>query len=93
MNTHSVVINAPPGYRRYFCYHIVAGPGPTAGAGVAVITTVAVHNQAERSTYCATFDAVEVGGDRRPSSPTGGSGGPAGPSASAGRVLEIAPPH
>ena len=51
-----------PGYRRYFCYHIVAGPGPTAGAGVAVIITVAVLNEADRCSYCSTFHAVEAGG-------------------------------
>jgi hypothetical protein len=50
------------GSRRYFCYHILAGPGPTAGAGVAVIATLAVHDEAERCTYCQNFHQVEAGG-------------------------------
>src|SRR5580693_3300613 len=48
--------------RRYFCYHIVAGPGPTTGAGVASITTLALHDETQRCTYCQTFHAVEAGG-------------------------------
>jgi hypothetical protein len=51
-----------PGYQRYFCYHIVAGPGPTAGAGVASVTTLAVHDEAERCTYCQGFHTAEAGG-------------------------------
>jgi hypothetical protein len=51
-----------PTYRRYFCYHIVAGPGANAGAGVASVTTLAVHDQSERCTYCQNFHAVETGG-------------------------------
>jgi hypothetical protein len=51
-----------PGYRRYFCYHILAGPGATAGAGVASVTTLAVHDEAERCTYCKNFHAVDAGG-------------------------------
>ena len=51
-----------PTYRRYYCYHIVAGPGPTAGAGVASIMTLAVHDQTERCTYCRNFHTVEAGG-------------------------------
>jgi hypothetical protein len=51
-----------PGYRRYFCYHVLAGPGPTEGAGVASVTTLAVHDEAERCTYCQTFHTVEAGG-------------------------------
>jgi hypothetical protein len=54
--------NERPGYRRYFCYHILAGPGPTAGSGVAVITTVALHNESERCTYCQHVHPAEVGG-------------------------------
>src|SRR5947209_4860456 len=51
-----------PTYRRYFCYHVVAGPGPTAGAGVAWITTLAVHSADERCTYCRTMHPAETGG-------------------------------
>jgi hypothetical protein len=47
---------------RYFCYHIVAGPGPTPGAGVASVTTLAVHDEAERCTYCQNFHTAEAGG-------------------------------
>jgi hypothetical protein len=54
--------NERPGYRRYFCYHILAGPGPTAGAGVASITTLAVHDENERCTSCTYFHVVESGG-------------------------------
>ena len=48
--------------RRYFCYHIVAGPGPTEEAGVAFIATLAVHNPSERCTSCQTVHAVRTGG-------------------------------
>jgi hypothetical protein len=51
-----------PAYRRYFCYHIIAGPGPTAGAGVASITTVAIYSEAENCTYCQHWHTVERGG-------------------------------
>src|SRR5947209_262608 len=51
-----------PTYRRYFCYHVVAGPGPKAGGGVAWITVLAVHNEAERCTYCRTMHPVAEGG-------------------------------
>jgi len=54
--------NKRPGLQRYFCYHIVAGPGPTPGAGVASITTLALHDEAERCTYCQNFHMVEAGG-------------------------------
>jgi hypothetical protein len=51
-----------PGVGRYFCYHIIAGPGPTTGAGVASITTLALHDEAQRCTYCRNFHTVEAGG-------------------------------
>jgi hypothetical protein len=51
-----------PTCQRYFCYHIVAGPGPTTGAGVASVTTLAVHDEAERCTYCQKFHTAEAGG-------------------------------
>jgi hypothetical protein len=48
--------------RRYFCYHIVAGPGPTTGAGAASITTLALHDETQRCTYCQNFHMVKTGG-------------------------------
>jgi hypothetical protein len=51
-----------PTHRRYFSYHIIAGPGPTAGAGVASITTVALSDESERCTYCQNWHAVKTGG-------------------------------
>jgi hypothetical protein len=54
--------NDRPTYRRYFCYHIFAGPGPTTGAGIAAITTLAVHDEDERCSSCRHFFAVPTGG-------------------------------
>jgi hypothetical protein len=54
--------NERPNYRRYFCYHILAGPGPTPGAGVASVTILAVHKETERCRYCQNFHTVEAGG-------------------------------
>ena len=54
--------NERPGYRRYFCYHIFAGPGPPAGSGVASITTLAIYDGNERCTYCQNLHAVDTGG-------------------------------
>jgi hypothetical protein len=54
--------NDRPTYRRYFCYQVIGGPGPTDGAGVAVVTTLAVHDEADRCTSCQRFHAVETGG-------------------------------
>jgi hypothetical protein len=51
-----------PTYRQYFCYHVVAGPGPTPGAGVASITTLAVRDDSQRCTYCRAFHTAEAGG-------------------------------
>jgi hypothetical protein len=51
-----------PVTQRYFSYQIVAGPGPTAGTGVAAIATLAVHNEAQRCTYCQHFHVVKAGG-------------------------------
>jgi hypothetical protein len=49
-------------FRRYFCYHILAGPGPTAESSVASITTLAVSDETERCTYCQTVHTAETGG-------------------------------
>jgi len=54
--------NERPGYRRYFCYHILGGSGPTVGTGVAVIRTLALHSESERCTSCQHFHTVETGG-------------------------------
>jgi hypothetical protein len=51
-----------PELRRYFCYHIIGGPGPAAESGVATLTTLAVHDESERCTFCRAFHAVERGG-------------------------------
>ena len=51
-----------PGYQRYFCYHVLAGPGPTAEAGVALITTLSLHDETQRCVSCQHFHAVETGG-------------------------------
>jgi hypothetical protein len=51
-----------PTYQRYFCYYVVAGPGPTAGAGMALVTTLAVHDEGERCTYCRGVHTAEAGG-------------------------------
>jgi hypothetical protein len=48
--------------RRYYCYHVIAGPGPTAEAGVASIVTLAVHDPQERCTSCQSFHMVSTGG-------------------------------
>jgi hypothetical protein len=48
--------------RRYFSYHIVAGPGPTPAAGVASIATLAVFDENERCDSCKKFHAVQEGG-------------------------------
>ncbi len=51
-----------PDLRRYYCYHILGGPGPVEESGVATLTTLAVHDESERCTYCQTFYMVETGG-------------------------------
>ena len=51
-----------PTSRRYFCYHVVAGPGPTAGAAVASIVTLAVYDEARRHRFYQNLHTVESGG-------------------------------
>lgn len=48
--------------RRYYCYQIVGGPGPTAESGVAVVTTLAVYDGSQRCDFCQNFYTVETGG-------------------------------
>jgi hypothetical protein len=50
------------GLRRYYCYHILAGPGPEPEEGVASITTLAIHDETERCSYCQNFHKVDTGG-------------------------------
>jgi hypothetical protein len=47
---------------RYFCYHVVAGPGPTAQAGVAVITALAASHAGEQCLTCGGVHFVQAGG-------------------------------
>jgi hypothetical protein len=54
--------NERPGLRRYFCYHILAGPGPTAESGVAWITTLAVSDESQRCAFCQNVHKAETGG-------------------------------
>ena len=54
--------NKRPEFRRHFCYHILAGPGPTADSGVASITTLAVYDETQRCTYCEHVHMAETGG-------------------------------
>ena len=51
-----------PTYQRYFCYHVLAGPGPTGGSGVATITVLAIYKEDERCTYCQNLHTVNTGG-------------------------------
>jgi hypothetical protein len=51
-----------PGYRRCFCYHILAGPGPRRDGGVASITTLALHDESERCSSCERLHVAETGG-------------------------------
>jgi len=50
--------------RRYFSYHIVAGPGPTDSGGVATITVLATVNDQAFCESCDRFHAVKTGGPR-----------------------------
>jgi rhodanese-related sulfurtransferase len=47
---------------RYFVYHVVGGPGATAGAGVAVVHTLAVYAGGQRCESCQDFHVVRDGG-------------------------------
>jgi hypothetical protein len=48
--------------RRYYCYLVVAGPGPTETAGVATISTLAVHEGESPCDYCQSCFYAETGG-------------------------------
>src|SRR5262245_19811807 len=47
---------------RYFCYHVVGGPGPTGAAGVAVISSLAASDRGGRCVACEGPHFVEAGG-------------------------------
>ena len=47
---------------RYFCYHVIGGPGPTPGSGVASIVPVAIYDKGERCVGCQHFHVVQTGG-------------------------------
>ena len=50
--------------RRYFCYHVVAGPGPKPGSGVAAIATLASQTGGEPSEKCQAFHFSHVDGPK-----------------------------
>ena len=47
---------------RYFCYHILGGPGPTPERGVASIVVLSVYDETERCIGCQNVHFVETGG-------------------------------
>ena len=48
--------------RRYLAYHVVAGPGPTPGGGVASITPLAAYDENVICETCERVLAVKAGG-------------------------------
>src|SRR5579871_5887407 len=50
------------GYSRYFCYHVVAGPGSAVDEGLALIKTLAIYDERERCRSCEALHTVETGG-------------------------------
>jgi hypothetical protein len=48
--------------RRYCSYHVIGAPGPSEGAGVAAITTLAASDGGGPCATCQTFHAVATGG-------------------------------
>jgi hypothetical protein len=48
--------------RRYYCYLVVAGPGPAEESGVATVTTLAVHAGDRPCDYCQSFFFAHQGG-------------------------------
>jgi hypothetical protein len=50
--------------RRYYCYHVVAGPGPDEGTGVATISTLAVHEGDRPCDYCQNCFFARAGGPK-----------------------------
>jgi hypothetical protein len=54
--------NSAGGPSRYYCYLVVAGPGPTDETGVATITTLAVHQADKPCDYCTNYFFAPKGG-------------------------------
>lgn len=48
--------------RRYLCYHVVAGPGPSPEGGVASIAPLAAYDENEICDTCERVFAVKAGG-------------------------------
>jgi hypothetical protein len=51
-----------PDVRRYYCYHVFGGAGPTADSGVAIITTLAVCEDGNHCVFCPRIHVVDSGG-------------------------------
>jgi hypothetical protein len=62
INYFGIDENERPTYRRYYIYHIIAGPGPTAGSGVAAIKTLATNDGNGADIFGQDFHAVDKGG-------------------------------
>jgi hypothetical protein len=62
VNYFSLEVNDEGMPRRYYSYHVVGGPGPTANGGVATIATVAAYNEDHVCDSCQTFFAAKAGG-------------------------------
>jgi hypothetical protein len=50
------------GLTRYFCYHLIGGPGPTHDGGVASVVLLATHDNAQRCIGCQSFYVAPTGG-------------------------------
>jgi hypothetical protein len=50
--------------RRFYSYLVVAGPGPTDEAGVATITTLAIHGGDRPCDYCQNWFFAHAGGPK-----------------------------
>jgi hypothetical protein len=48
--------------RRYLCYHVIAGPGPSPEGGVASITPMVAYDENEICARCERVFAVKAGG-------------------------------
>jgi len=47
---------------RHFCYHVIGGPGPTPGGGVASVVLLSVYDEAERCLGCRAVHVAPTGG-------------------------------
>jgi hypothetical protein len=48
--------------RRYLCYHLVAGPGPSPDSGISSITPLAAYDENPVCKTCERVFAVKAGG-------------------------------